>query len=222
MKSIRPFRSAAALAALLAFALPAAAADGTYSFSFAAADVEFRDFGLWGLHPEMKDCEDGRDEPGFPWLPQKTVSIAIPEDATVASIEVEADWAVLREGIDIEPAQEAFPTDGRKAEPTPPDAAAYASADPYPAAAAVLEGNHRMRGRPFANVILRPLAYVPATKELRIATAIRRQRWKRPLRRCRRLSAIRLCRSSRRAEHLPSLFSGRCTASRPVPRANSP
>jgi hypothetical protein len=47
MKSVRPFRSAA-LAALLAFALPAAAADGTYSFSFAAADVEFRDFGLWG------------------------------------------------------------------------------------------------------------------------------------------------------------------------------
>ena len=173
MKSIRPFRSAAALAALLALALPAAAADGAYSFAFAADDVEFRDFGLWGLHPEMKDCQDGFDPPGSPWLPQRMVSIAIPDGATVAAIEVEADWSVLREGIDIEPAQEAFPTDGRKAEPTPPDAAAYASADPYPAAAAVLEGNHRMRGRPFANVILRPLAYVPATKELRIATAIR-------------------------------------------------
>ena len=173
MKSIRPFRSAAALAALLTLALPAAAADGPYSFAFAADDVEFRDFGLWGLHPEMKDCQDGFDPPGSPWLPQRMVSIAIPDGATVAAIEVEADWSVLREGIDIEPAQEAFPTDGRKAEPTPPDAAAYASADPYPAAAAVLEGNHRMRGRPFANVILRPLAYVPATKELRIATAIR-------------------------------------------------
>ena len=173
MKSVRPFRPLAALAALLALALPAAAAEGTYSFAFAAADVEFHDFGLWGLHPEMKDCRDGHDEPGFPWLPEKMVSIAIPEGTIVAAIEVEADWAVLREGIDIEPAQESFPTDGRKSDPTPPDAAAYASSDPYPAAAAVLEGNHKMRGRPFANVVLRPLAWVPATKELRIATAIR-------------------------------------------------
>ncbi len=128
MKSVR--RSAAALAAFLVLALPAAAADGTYSFSFDAADVVFHDFGLWGLHPEMKDCRDGFDEPGFPWLPQKMVSIAIPEGATVDSIEVEADWSVLRAGIDIEPAQEPFPNDGRNPAPTPHDAAAYASADP--------------------------------------------------------------------------------------------
>jgi hypothetical protein len=114
-------------------------------------------------------------EVGFPELPLRIVTLALPE-GTVA---VRADAEVLSEArldgtYSVRPVQPQVPLSRPDlARWVEPDAAAYASRSPYPATVCALLGNGMIGGRPVATVAVYPIQYTPADGSLTLNETVR-------------------------------------------------
>jgi hypothetical protein len=123
----------------------------------------------------VEGCELAEETPGHPWLPTKVINVLIPNGARVLGVEAEAEEVLLAGNVLMYPAQPQVPVSA----PLParpafvgPDAAMYAAATKVPATVAELAGQHSMRGHTFAAVRIQPVRYVPAARELYLATRI--------------------------------------------------
>ena len=164
------------LAALCALCIPASAAERrelSFSFPFKAGGVSYAPQPDGTELPFLEGTEHPCESPGRPWLPVLDASVKIPVGWRAVAVEAKAALRAIREDIDVTPEQAPVPTDAQGEVPrTPKDAAAYASADPWPAERAVLTGSYRMRGFPFATVRVQPLAYAAARRTLYLADEV--------------------------------------------------
>lgn len=129
--------------------------------------------GFWAA--SFKDGQLADETPGHPWLPSQVIPVLVPGGAQVEAIEVEAEEVLLAGDILLQPAQPSVPVSARlPAIPAfvPPDAAAYAATTKVPAAVAQMVGQYRMRNHSIAWIRVNPLRYVPAARELYLATRI--------------------------------------------------
>ncbi len=106
---------------------------------------------------------------GAPRLPARGASILLPYGQELVGVEVFAGERVfLGSGYHIEPVGKAVPISAISDEPEAPqpDAAIYASNQPYPVERFVNVGVQRFRGYPLVILRLEPTEYVPARGEL--------------------------------------------------------
>lgn len=140
---------------------------------FARPDVVMERAGIYDV-VRMQDAV-ATLEVGFPELPLRIVTLALPE-GTVA---VRADAEVLSEArlagtYSIRPVQPQVPLSRPDlARWVEPDPAAYASRSPYPAQVCALLGNGMIGGRPVATVAVYPVRYAPADGSLTLNETVR-------------------------------------------------
>ena len=152
------------LSGFLAMAGASRAASLDVDFAFAASDVKMI---AAGEHVVLELAGGTRvvDEVGAPSLPAKFVNVLIPAGARNVAVSASGAETLLAADVVPYPAQPRSP----KSKPRPAFVSAnarYASADPWPAEAAVYQGDHDMQGYRFVSVRLNPLAYVGAEKKL--------------------------------------------------------
>ena len=140
------------------------AAELSVDFTFSPADValapagEYTAIGLAGGSRVV-------DEVGAPSIPAKFVNVLLPAGAQNVKVSASGDGEMLAQDVVPFPAQPRSP----KSKPRPafaPANARYADAEPWPADAAVYQGDHDMQGYRFVSVRVNPLAYVGAEKAL--------------------------------------------------------
>ena len=109
MKSFQTVRPLAALAALLALALPSPAANRqemVFSFSFKEGAVTYAPQPDGTLLPVLEGAELPVGNPGKPWLAVKEASVKLPVGWKAVAVEATAERRLIREGIDVTPEQE--------------------------------------------------------------------------------------------------------------------
>ena len=122
---------------------------------------------------ELRGAELAEDPPGTPWLPSTHLQLVIPPSARATAVHATADEVLVARDLLVCPAQPPLPTGELPAGFVPPLAAAYAAEDRTPTEPAVLVGSHRHRGHRLVTVRLHPVRYVPARRELYLATELR-------------------------------------------------
>ncbi|UCH78123.1 MAG: T9SS type A sorting domain-containing protein [Candidatus Coatesbacteria bacterium] len=104
--------------------------------------------------------------PGQPALPAVVAALALPPGTEIEAVDVStAEPIVLPGTYRVMPVQEPTPW-GENAGATPPNAAAYASAEPFPGKLAYSFESGNMGGYGVGSVLLAPVQYVPATGKL--------------------------------------------------------
>jgi hypothetical protein len=106
---------------------------------------------------------------GAPRLPARGTSILVPYGQELVGVEIiSGEQILLGRGVFVEPVCAGGPLSGvpRQPEPPRPDAAIYASDQPYPASRSVNVGVQRFRGYPLLILRLQPVEYIPTTGEL--------------------------------------------------------
>ncbi|UCH77615.1 MAG: hypothetical protein JSU81_07730, partial [Candidatus Coatesbacteria bacterium] len=112
-------------------------------------------------------------DPGAPALPALPVSVALPQGREIADVEISyGDPIVLPGSYRVVPAQKPTPVSEPAGSVTPPNAAIYASAEPFPGENAYSFGSGNMGGYGVGSVLLTPVQYVPATGQLTLYTTI--------------------------------------------------
>ena len=153
------------LAALLMLTISSFAADLNWNFTFSPSDIVLTPRGEYTF-VSLTDGSNPTDAIGAPAVPAKFVNILLPDGAT--DITVSATGALVPLASDITPWPTQLPVAKSKQRPpfTAPNPAAYASATPWPAAAATFEGVHEMQGKTFVSVRVNPLAFVGSESAL--------------------------------------------------------
>ncbi len=113
------------------------------------------------------------DAPGRPWLPARYVNVAIPAGARATAVRVDATEVLHRRDVMVRPAQPPQPFSRPLRPRVAPDAAAYAGRGRVPSAAAVLGRTQRLRGYAMVSVRVNPMRWIPAKRELFLATTMR-------------------------------------------------
>ena len=163
------------LVALAALSLSAAAFAETLTFvsDFKAEEVRLVPAGNGETLVDWTDGTLGSSAPGKPWIPTKTITFRLPDGFAYVSHEVEVGEAVLLAADVVPiPEQQPVPTGEEQTSATPRDAAAYASAEPYPALRGRFVSKGSMRGVPLVSFELAPIWYVAAEKKLYLASSI--------------------------------------------------
>jgi len=113
------------------------------------------------------------DKPGTPWLPARFIQLLIPAKAEVVSLEATGEEKLIRENILLPPVQPPFPLSSKE-KPTPvaKDPVAYAADTRTPTELVEFAGAHTMRGYRIVSIRLNPVRYIPAARELYLATRI--------------------------------------------------
>jgi len=145
------------------------AAELTVSFSFSPAQLTFEPHGAY----EQVFLEDGllpEDAPGSPWLPAKYVNVLLPSGAEGALLKTVVDEILVKSSVDGFPVQPPQPLSAAAAAFVPPDAAVYSLTTRWPRKAAELGETHRLRGYAFVSVRLNPVRYIPASRDVYLAT----------------------------------------------------
>ena len=170
----RPYGTALAwgLAALVAAAAAARAGAITARHRVAPRDVHIEQVGGYA-RVTLRGADLPEDEPGTPWLPAAVVHLALPRDAKPTGIVATADETLLARDVLVLPVQPPVPTDEPAHKLTPPRPGAYAATDKVPETLAAIAGIHRLKGQRVVSVRLNPIRYVPARRELYLATEIR-------------------------------------------------
>ena len=159
--------------ALLALTCAVKAETMSFTSTFKAEDVTLVPVGNGETLIDLADGRLGSGEFGRPAIPTKSFAVRLPADTAVAGCKVTLGETVLI-AEDVTPVCEQRPVPGiaDDPEPTPRDAVAYASADPYPAARAVYVATSSMRGIKIASFRLAPVWYVAAEKKLYLAKSV--------------------------------------------------
>ena len=138
-----------------------ASADGTQTlvYRFPAPKVALAADGLADI--DMPGVENS-GVPGQPLMPRMAVRIAIPQGRTVKSAEVvPGELAQVAAGVTLRHAEREF-RPGTPFEPTPRDAALYASSDPFPAVPSTEGRTSWKNGVAFYEFEICPVVYVPS------------------------------------------------------------
>lgn len=141
------------------------ASDLNWDFKFNSSDFTLtpnREYTIISL----ADGSDTRDAIGAPAIPAKFVNILLPDGATNVSVTATGALELLASDVTPWPVQRLAPKSKVQPPFTQPDPAAYASASPWPMAAATFEGLHEMQGSTFVSVRVNPLVYVGSEKAL--------------------------------------------------------
>jgi hypothetical protein len=106
--------------------------------------------------------------PGAPALPQRGVSIVVPQGMRVVTVRASALESNRLPGrFYVHPSQPPVPTsDPGIPRFVPPDPAIYASHSPYPSALAAFAGQGSMFGYNIVSVLVTPVQYTPAESTL--------------------------------------------------------
>lgn len=116
---------------------------------------------------ELKGLGRLEDEPGTPWLPAETISVALPSGADVRGIKVRFEEEKIRDGVVPPPVQPPIPKiPDADTTPVPPKAEAYSRNEVLPQAVATIVGDHNMLGHRYVSLRINPLRYNAATKTL--------------------------------------------------------
>jgi hypothetical protein len=107
---------------------------------------------------------------GSPGLPQVVRNLGLPDNAQVSIEVLESEFQTFA-GMLVYPAQK--PLTDHDPESFAIDNAAYSQDAAYPAALTQLAYQTVWRGLPFANVVLSPMTYNPARRELRVYSHLR-------------------------------------------------
>ncbi len=151
--------------AALGLACTAQAAELTVDFAFTADQVSF--LAVDGMQKiGLADGSVPVDEVGAPAIPARFVNILLPSGAENIQITATGDLELLAEGLIPYPAQPRVPKSRVQKPAFVPPNARYASATPWPAAMAALQGVHEMQGYRFISVRVNPLVYVGAEQAL--------------------------------------------------------
>lgn len=143
----------------------------TVEFSFNSGHVDFvQDSGFLAVSLEDGVLPD--DTPGTPWLPAQYINIMIPPNALVTGINVLGEEVSLKKDALVYPVQPPQSPSLPKIDFVQPDPAAYAAIAKTPLNLAVMQGVHTMRGLSFVSIRVNPIRYVPADRELYLATSI--------------------------------------------------
>ncbi len=152
------------LAVLTSFS-SAFASDLNWDFTFSPSDIVLSPSGEYTV-VTLADGANTRDAIGTPSIPAKFVNILLPDGATNVSVSATGSLELLASDVMPWPVQRVAPKSKVQPPFTAPDAAAYASANPWPAAAATFEGIHEMQGSTFVSVRVNPIVYVGSEKAL--------------------------------------------------------
>jgi hypothetical protein len=106
--------------------------------------------------------------PGAPSLPQRGISIVVPQGMRVVAVRANALESNRLPGrFCVYPSQPPVPTsDPGTQRLVPPDPAIYASHSPYPSTLAAVVGQGSMFGYNIASVLVTPVQYAPAESTL--------------------------------------------------------
>ncbi len=103
-------------------------------------------------------------QPGEPNLPAIVATVALPKGTKIESVDVSYGEPVALPGVHrVMPIQEPTPVSAGESRPTPPNAAIYASREPFPGKFAYSFESGNMGGYGVGSVVLAPVQYVPAT-----------------------------------------------------------
>jgi hypothetical protein len=103
-------------------------------------------------------------QPGEPNLPAIVATVALPKGTRIKSVDVSYGEPVALPGVHrVMPLQAPTPSSSRENRLTPPNAAIYASREPFPGKFAYSFESGNMGGYGVGSVVLAPVQYVPAT-----------------------------------------------------------
>jgi hypothetical protein len=113
-------------------------------------------------------------EEGAPCLPMIPVRVALPTGCAATGLEViDADYTVLTGGYDVMPASEPVPLSVEMDyQQAAPDMHIYRRDTFYPSTAAALHGSSVWWGIPMAHVIVNPVRWNPASRQLAVLSSI--------------------------------------------------
>ena len=145
----------------------------TKTFTFSPEDIGFYKDGVYD-RLKLKGGTANQDNLGYPEIPEKHVNILLPCGAEVIGLSAIATESLLAENIYLYPIQP--PRAVSSKEPpkwVEPVTEVYASTKILPGDFAFLtSGTQKMRGWRFAEVKLCPLRYLPAKRQLYLASEI--------------------------------------------------
>ncbi len=145
----------------------------SYTIDFSQSDLSFSKVADYDV-VKLKDG-DYLSETGKPFLPSRTIRIALPAGFAVQSLEFESIFETQLSGsFSILPAQPPLRI-GQSLDDVEfiqPDQAIYASDAPYPSALAELVGQSDLAGQSYAVVRVFPIQYSPAAHELTLHESI--------------------------------------------------
>lgn len=156
------------LSFLLAFATLSSSAfadELSLEFKLSTSDIVLTSKGEYTF-VSLPDGAKTRDAIGAPSIPAKFVNILLPNGATDVTVTATGSLVPLASDVTPWPIQRVAPKSKAQPALVGPDAAAYASAKPWPEAVATYEGLHEMQGSTFVSVRLNPIVYVGSEKTL--------------------------------------------------------
>jgi len=160
------------LLVIVAIVSVAAAGELTVTVPFDAADLTLSAEGVYtAVSAEgLPFINTG----GAPCLPMMPVRVALPTGCAATGLEVvDADYDFLPGGFDVMPASEPVPLsvemDYRQADP---DRHIYSRGGFYPSSMAALHGSSVWWGIPMAHVIVSPVRWNPASRQLAVLSSI--------------------------------------------------
>jgi hypothetical protein len=154
------------------FLLPVASASAetlTVECTFSKGDLTFAKSHGYDLVTIEQGVLEGR--PGAPSVPAKTVRVSVPAGATFAGLTYTAQTEALPGNYSLAPAQRPMVL-GQPAQWTAPDPVAYADDRFAPQAPVEYVARHQQRGFTTLSFKVRPLAFNPIRKELRLHTRL--------------------------------------------------
>jgi hypothetical protein len=157
------------------FALPGLviAATGTVTQTFEYAQGDFVFDKVDGFDVVALPGHYFTTEPGSPNLPLASYSVLIPPDAEITGVDVvDTSFVTLPGEYSIYPSQRPYVLSRGPAAFVQPDAGVYGSLKAYPAEPVRFTRSGLACGYRIAGVLVAPLSYVPAQKQLRLMTRI--------------------------------------------------
>ncbi len=145
----------------------------TETFTFRLEDISIEKEGVYEKI-RLRGTSVNQSRPGEPELPEKNINILLPAGAEVIGLETSASEILVAEDIYPYPVQP--PRMVSSTEPpewVEPDLDVYSSTEMFPSDVGFLtSGTQKMRGWHIAQIKLRPLRYLPAQRQLYLATEI--------------------------------------------------
>ncbi len=133
---------------------------------FSVGEVRLESVGQF-TRVTMDGCELTEVE-GEPQLPARVVRLVLPPGSRVVGLESKAQAAYpVAFGIEVIPAQPPQPYSVTRAFTfVPPKAEIYRSSEPYPGVVTRILGQGRFAGLTIAELVVHPVAFVPARRQL--------------------------------------------------------
>ncbi|HPE87535.1 MAG TPA: C25 family cysteine peptidase, partial [Bacteroidales bacterium] len=139
-----------------------------FALDFSTRDFQLGEIDSYTVINPLEPTCFFREIPGYPSMPMRVITLAIPADLEFEGCSIDAGAMVVAENIRVYPTQYPVPTDGTRAQWVGPDPAVYDRNDRYPRDLCTYTGTHDQRQYRYITLEVSPFFYYPKEGKLEI------------------------------------------------------